>query len=523
MPDAGPGTGASAARSAVTDAPPAHRWSGVAAALCVLAAFVLISASHFTIGELKLDDASTFLVASRPLAQIAPTAMAFHAQPPLFYLALHEWLRVGDTEAVLRLLPFLFMLGAAITLLCTSWLPPIARVIATALLLLTSFSDYLTTALRPYALSTWLSLASCLVFVRLLQAPRRAKMYVFYTVLTVLMVYSVAMGTWTLVGQGVCAATVIAVAWWRDGFAAARRRYLPLLVSLSVVGALLLPYVVSVWRLQGAMGHPTLAASLTAALNPRYYISGPIYLLGLPLGLGYLALATALYEVWRGVTRRDPVPAALFAIVLIQIALTHGFLEGRTDFGFRYLAPAFPALVVLSGLGAARLLARLPAADLIPVLGAVVVLGVAIAVFVRSPRTAPVGVWRQMRADLQRMPGHKFVYFDIGWDAQRLQYEVRHDPDVRIMSDADTGWATGGRLMTREYVSRTIDQQFDPTARYFYQFDPVTNGEVFAAAFAPAMARHHCRRVYERAVPSYTRDVPDGGGALVYGYACDGA
>src|SRR5437016_2039943 len=82
-----------------------NRSQFIIAVACVLAAYALLTASHFTIGELFLDDASTFFVARRPLRDIPAIARTFHAQPPLFYLALHEWLRIGDTEAVLRVLP----------------------------------------------------------------------------------------------------------------------------------------------------------------------------------------------------------------------------------------------------------------------------------------------------------------------------------------------------------------------------------------------------------------------------------
>ena len=85
---------------------PARR-SFLAAAACVLAAFALTTASHFTLGELGLDDASTFFVALRPARDVVAVAMAFHSQPPLFYLALHAWLRLGDSEPVLRTLPLL--------------------------------------------------------------------------------------------------------------------------------------------------------------------------------------------------------------------------------------------------------------------------------------------------------------------------------------------------------------------------------------------------------------------------------
>ena len=493
------------------------------AVACVLAAYALTTASHFTQGELSLDDASTFFVAVRPLVDIPAVAISFHSQPPLFYFALHAWSRIGDTEAALRALPMIFMVCAAVTLLCTRWLPRLTRAVATALLLLTPYSGFLTSALRPYSLSVWLSLWSCLLFMALLLGlRRRAVSYAGYVVVTALMAYSVAMTSWILLAQGLCAVAVYGVAAGREGLRRALVQQAGLFLSLAAVAMIYLPYVIAVWRVQGHLAHPAIAATLAATTNPRYFVSGPMYLLAMPGGLGYLALAAAAFAMWSGVRRHDPATGVLTAIVLLQIALTHGFLEGRSPFGFRYLAPAYPALCLLAGLGAGRVFSRVRAAGIGVTACAAGVLVAALVAFVRTPHAPPAGLWRQVRADLLRLPGTKMVFFDIGWDAQRLQYEVRDDPDVRIMSDAGSGWDTGGRMMTAEYVARTIDRNVGPGTMFFYEFDPVINTRAFDEAFAPGMLRHRCVRVYQRDVPTYARASPGDAGALLYGYACHG-
>jgi len=484
----------------------------------------LATAAHFTQGELGLDDASTFFVALRPLRDIAALAIAFHSQPPLFYWALHAWVGLGDTEAVLRALPLLFMVGAAVTLFTTAWLSPAARVVAGALLLLTPYSEYLTGALRPYALSVWLSLWSSLLFIPLVTGARRHPMaYLSYTVVTVCLAYTTSMASWVLCAHGVCAIAGLAMAAPRGGARHAFADRTGLWLSLAAIAVLYLPYVIGVWRLQGALGHPSLAASLAAAANPRYFVSGPLYLLSMPAGLGYLALAAVAAALWSGVSRRDPVVGVLATMVLLQIAMTHGFLEGRSGFSFRYLAPAYPALCLLAGVGVDRMAARVRAADLGLRVFAAGALAASIVVFARAPHAPPVGAWRQVAADLRRLGGTKFVFFDTGWDAQRLQYEVRHDADVRVLSDPGTGWDSGGRIMTPAYVTGAIDRYTGSATMFFYQFDPVIRADVFDRAFAPAMARHGCTRVYQREVPTYERSLPGDGGALLYGYACHGA
>jgi hypothetical protein len=90
------------------------------------------------------------------------------------------------------------------------------------------------------------------------------------------------------------------------------------------------------------------------------------------------------------------------------------------------------------------------------------------------------------------------------------------------MSDAGARWGSGGRLMTPEYVTRTIDQHAGTAVTFLYEFDPVDNGGVFDAAFAPAMRRHGCAREYQRDVPTYSRSGLGDAGAVLYGYVCRG-
>jgi hypothetical protein len=484
----------------------------------------MLAVNALTTGELVLDEASTFFVAIRPLRDVVTLPITFHSQPPLYYLALHEWLRLGDTEPWLRLLSLLFMLGAAATLLSASWLSAPARVVTLGILLLSNYGLFLSGFIRPYALVAWLALWSCLLFCHLLIVrDRSARAYAVFTVVTLLMAYSLSMGTWLLLSEGVCLLAAIGAAWRRGGVDEARRRYGGLAVALAIVGVVYLPYAVAVWRLQGHLGHTSVAASLRAALNPRYYVSGPLYLLAMPLRLGFVAAAFAAYAAWIGLRRRDAVVGVLLVIVAVQIALTHGFLEGRSPFAFRYLAPAYPALCLLAGIGAAHWLATTRRASLIVAACAACALAATAVAVARAPRQPPEGAWRQVRRDLSSFPGPKFVFFEVGWDAQRLQYEARHDSAVRVMTNPGPGWAIGGDAMTPEYVSGVIAREARAPAMFFYQMDPLARRAAFDAAFVPAMERRGCARVYERVVPTYERDVQgSGGGAMIYGYACNG-
>lgn len=477
---------------------------------------MILAGAATSIGELSLDEASTFFVAARPFRDVLTLPISFHAQPPLYYLALHEWLRVGDSEPWLRLLSLLFMLGAAVTLLRASWLSPEARLITLGVLLLSDYGLYLTGVVRPYALVAWLSLWSCLLFCAILiHGHRSTRAYAAYIIVTSLMAYSLAMGSWLLLSEGVCLLVAIGLAWRRGGAKHARRQHGGLLLALASVGLVYLPYVVAVSRLHGALGHPSFGASLGAALNPRYYVSGPLYLLAMPFRLGLVAAAFTAYGVWTGLRRRDALIGVLLGIVAIQVAMTHGFLEGRSPFAFRYLAPAYPAVCLLAGIGAGRWLETTRRARQVVAACAACVLAAAGVAAARAPQQAPGGVWRQVRGDLALFSGPKVVFFEIGWDGQPLQYEARHDPALRVMTNPGPGWGTGGQTMTPEYVSGVIAREARSPAAFFYHVDPLAHGAAFETAFVPAMARRGCARVYERALPH-------DGGAVLYGYVCHG-
>ena len=487
----------------------------------MLAAYALVIASHYGLGELSLDEASTFFISALDWPQVIARSLSFQSQPPLFYLLLHGWIRIGDTEPILRALPLLCMVGAALTLLSASFLSPITRIVSASLLLLTTYGDYLSLLIRPYALSAWLSLGSFLLFTLLLTGPRRRFVwYASFVVVTSLMVYSLAMTAWTLLAEGLCAAAAFGVELSRTDARRARERHGAVLWALAAVALLYVPYVIAVWHLQGHLGHPSIRSTLIAATNPRYFVSGPLYVLAIPWRLGYVAAAAMAYGVWSGFRRGDPMVGILVMIVIVQISMTHGFLEGRSEFGFRYLAPAFPALCILAGLGADRSLSRFSFAGWGVAAGAALVLLAATASFVRAPGAPPVGPWRPVRTDVEKLPGTKVVFFDVGWEAQPLRYEMRDVHDVRFMTDPGDGWSFFGRLMTPAYVTGVIDREAGPATIFFYGFDPVTNGLVFRDAFEPAMTRRGCARVYERAIPTSTRSVANASGALLYGYSC---
>jgi hypothetical protein len=496
----------------------------VVAAALIIAASIFLTLPQLSKGELDLDEAGTYLVSTRPLAEVLTVPTTYHSQPPLFYLALHAVAMQDDNEPALRILPWVFMLAlAASLLLWAGELSPMARVVTVGMLLLSDYGRYVTVEVRPYSMAALFSCWSCLLFWRLATAPN-AKRVAGYIVLTCLMTYTVAVASWIVAAHVMSAAMIIVYDARRVGLRHALQNRRLLVAALMISGVVYLPYVVSVWMIQSTVGRPSALAALKEGLNPRYFVSGPMYLTRTAYGVGFLAVAAAAYAAWDGFRRRDLFIGFLIFVVAVQISLSHGFLAGRSAFAFRYLAPAFPALCMLVGIGAHAVLRNFRLAELTLVGAAAAMLIGAIASFPKATGRERQAPWRRLRADLVRLPGEKVVFFDVGWDGQRLQYETRHDPSVSVMTDPGTGWATGGIYLSPEYVTRVIRERAPQTSMFFYQFDSVYRRSTYDSAFVPEMHRLGCVRQYRRDVPTYTR-VADNQlkAATIVGYVCHAA
>lgn len=496
----------------------------ILAAVLIMVAHVFLTIPDLSKGELDLDEAGTFLISTSPLADVFTVPTSFHSQPPLFYFALRGVATLDDDEPVLRMLPWAFMLALAVSLLLWAReLSPMARIVAVAILLLSDYGRYITVQVRPYSMAALFSCWSCLLFWRLTTAPSLKRSAV-YVAVTSLMGYSVSVASWIFAAQAITAAIMVGRDARRGGLQHALAERRQLLFALTLSGLIYLPYVVAVWRLQGAIGHPTALLALHDGLNPRYFVSGPMYLTRAAYGVGFLALAVAAYAAWEGFRRRDPFIGFLILIVAVQIGMTHGFLAGRSAFAFRYLAPAYPALCLLVGIGAYAMMRPMRVAELILAGSSAAILLAAVASFPRAYGRERLEPWRRLRADLLRFPGEKVVFFDVGWDGQRLQYETRRDQSVRVMTNPGTGWARDGVNMTPDYVERIIRERAPRASMFFYQYDSVWRRSTFDSAFVPSMQLHGCVQAYVRDVPSYVRVTPDPRtGALVVGCRCHAA
>jgi mannosyltransferase len=150
-----------------------ERW-GIAA---LIAVGVLLRLYRLGIEPLWLDEAASLTLARLPLSMIwswAPTVDP--ANPPLYYALLHLWLRVGDTETVLRLLSV--MLGAMtipVVYLLGRCLAGRAAGLLAALLFATSpLHVWYAQDARPYTLLTLGAVLAMFGTASVLQAGRKA-------------------------------------------------------------------------------------------------------------------------------------------------------------------------------------------------------------------------------------------------------------------------------------------------------------------------------------------------------------
>src|SRR5438105_5999355 len=84
---------------------------GAAALLAVLVIGVGVALRFWTGSHLWLDEALTVNIARLPVGRI-PDALRHDGSPPLYYLALHAWMRIfGSGDAAVRALSGLFGVG----------------------------------------------------------------------------------------------------------------------------------------------------------------------------------------------------------------------------------------------------------------------------------------------------------------------------------------------------------------------------------------------------------------------------
>jgi hypothetical protein len=294
---------ATGAADATTAKRPLHRLEpGIVAML--VAAFIAIRLWNLTAFCLDSDEIFSLLTARSGLVHLFQSVRADVVHPPLSYLTLWLWVKIGgESMPWLRLLPFLLSVAALIP----AWiffrqlqLSAPARVMALALLAINNDQVFHARYVRMYALFFLLSLISVTVFYRFLEGASRKRLIALTTV-NLLLVYTQYFG-WMVIGiEGLHLL-------WMD-----RRKLKAFLLSTAVIAMLFAPwaYVAA----EAAIAKGGLTPNLGWIRHPKigdvwwYYVGCDGALWPIPLASAMVfflfgAMIAGLWRVFRAA--RDP-------------------------------------------------------------------------------------------------------------------------------------------------------------------------------------------------------------------------
>ena len=149
-----------------------------------------------------LDEATSAVLARVDRQVFVGAIIHRQANMFLYYLLLRGWIRLGDSEFVVRSLSVLAGVAAipAIYLLGTRLFGPKAGGVAALLLSVHAFQIRYSQEARAYSLFMLLAVMSSLFFLRSLERPSR-KNWAAYVLVSALMVYAQVFGCWMLLAQ----------------------------------------------------------------------------------------------------------------------------------------------------------------------------------------------------------------------------------------------------------------------------------------------------------------------------------
>ena len=331
------------------------------AALAVLAmGFIGIRLWNLTAFCLDSDEIFSLLCARYKLGHLLQSVQADVVHPPLSYLLLWLWVKIGGQSMPwLRLLPFLISVLA----LPLVWiifrqlkLNPAARFIALALLAINNDQVFHARYVRMYALFFLLSMASMALFNLVLERATR-KRVIALTAINLLLVYTQYFG-WMVIGiEGLHLL-------WMD-----RRKLGPFLLGTAAIALLFAPWAYA--ATEAAIAKGGLTPNLGWIRHPKigdvwwYYVGcdGPLWPIPVASAMVFFlfgAMAAGLWRVFRAVRDRLQMSRLRFAALLAFLPPFTAYLASNmlrnSIWGNRHLiVSAVPYLALLAtGLVALR-------------------------------------------------------------------------------------------------------------------------------------------------------------------------
>ena len=464
-------------------------WSITTALFALLHLF--LHGLHIADREPWLDEASTYGVAARTFADNFTVPIAFHSQPPLYYLLLHALIRINSSEWFLR--GFSWSLILVLIVLVLWWvreLTLLARLFFVFTILLTvQFTNYLSQEMRPYALCALTTFVATILFLRAVAEPTRARA-IRYAVAATVMLYVLAFDVWVFTCHGLFFAAVLALRARRQGFRAAVKDYGPLAIALASTALAYLPYLWATVHWNAAIGHWSWRGAFTQMTDLSHYTAAAQSFLPLWAPYSFALYGLVLLALRGGPAERRADVILWFVICVGQIAFVQGFLFGRTPVFDRYYTPAFPAFYFLMASGVSQnFRVTRPFFLVVPLVLAMAAWSYA-GPFLSSAR-APLGggEWRSVHHALASVAGRKVIFFDTGYNGQMLEYVARNDRSLVFATMKGGRWATGGdNHLSSSYIEQTIDAEATATRCFYYVVD---RGEAspYYSVFEPAMRR----------------------------------
>ena len=324
-------------------------WLAIGAGLVVLTALSLFLRTKYIDGQLWDDEGLSIGIASHSLSAI-PGVLRHDGSPPLYYMALHVWMRLfGSSGIETHALSDVFSMLAIPVGLWAGWSLFGRRtgLIAAVLFGTSAFLTYHGQETRMYSLMALLGILAAAGFIHAF-VYRRRRYLILFAVSLALMLYTHAWGLFFWAG----AMLALVPVWSASG----DRRGLLRDAALAFIGAgiLFLPWLPNFFYQATHTGAPWDSAPRFGApvQLSRDLLGGDrvTAVLVLGAGIGLAALFTRRY-------RRTPEASAMFsmmAMVVATLALAWIASQVTPAWVSRYFAPILGPMLLLAALGMSR-------------------------------------------------------------------------------------------------------------------------------------------------------------------------
>lgn len=329
----------------------------------VLAALVLIIAAGAALRVHKLGSESVWLdeAFTIKLSQYTPAGIieetAKDVHPPLYYFALHYWMKLfGDTEAGARLLSALFGVLAIVIIykMAARLFGRATALAASALLALSRFHLEFSQEARMYTLLVLLALGSMYFFVRLVEGRGRLA-FPLYVAASALMMYTQVYSVFVIAAQNLFVLVLLFAS--RETFGRVVRRWILAQITLAV---LFLPWLSvlaqQVSHVQRGFWIPRLGAGFILTTLVMY--AGSYVLSGFLFTLAALAVFAGRRKEVGAEGPLDERLKIYLLLLWLGCSIVLPFLVsqfGPPIFLPKYTIAALPAFLILAARGLSRL------------------------------------------------------------------------------------------------------------------------------------------------------------------------